>query len=172
MNVVIVESSSTVRLQLQALLASEPRLHVVGEAADEPSAIQVIARTQPDVVLMDLALQPGSGLRVLRAVRQLGIDPDDMVSVGVNCSLQQLLEHGFFHADPHPGNLLAIADGARRNLRAGGLLLLEHGATQASRLAAELVARGYARVVCHRDLAGLPRITEATWPGTPSPSPG
>jgi predicted unusual protein kinase regulating ubiquinone biosynthesis (AarF/ABC1/UbiB family) len=44
-------------------------------------------------------------------VRALGIDPDDMVNVGVNCSLQQLLEHGFFHADPHPGNLLALADG-------------------------------------------------------------
>jgi predicted unusual protein kinase regulating ubiquinone biosynthesis (AarF/ABC1/UbiB family) len=44
-------------------------------------------------------------------VRALGIDPDDMVQVGVNCSLQQLLEHGFFHADPHPGNLLALPDG-------------------------------------------------------------
>ena len=53
----------------------------------------------------------GVKLTNLEAVRELGIDPDDMVSVGVNCSLQQLLEHGFFHADPHPGNLLALADG-------------------------------------------------------------
>jgi predicted unusual protein kinase regulating ubiquinone biosynthesis (AarF/ABC1/UbiB family) len=47
----------------------------------------------------------------LEAVRELGIDPDELVQVGVNCSLQQLLEHGFFHADPHPGNLLALPDG-------------------------------------------------------------
>ena len=53
----------------------------------------------------------GVKLTNLEAVREMGIDPDDMVSVGVNCSLQQLLEHGFFHADPHPGNLLALADG-------------------------------------------------------------
>ena len=53
----------------------------------------------------------GVKLTNLNAVRALGIDPDDMVTVGVNCSLQQLLEHGFFHADPHPGNLLALPDG-------------------------------------------------------------
>lgn len=53
----------------------------------------------------------GVKLTNLEAVRQLGVDPDDMVQVGVNCSLQQLLEHGFFHADPHPGNLLALQDG-------------------------------------------------------------
>ena len=53
----------------------------------------------------------GVKLTNLDAVRGIGVDPDDMVKVGVNCSLQQLLEHGFFHADPHPGNLLALADG-------------------------------------------------------------
>ncbi|MFO7629842.1 MAG: AarF/ABC1/UbiB kinase family protein [Prochlorococcaceae cyanobacterium] len=53
----------------------------------------------------------GVKLTNLDAVRELGIDPDELVQVGVNCSLQQLLEHGFFHADPHPGNLLALPDG-------------------------------------------------------------
>ena len=53
----------------------------------------------------------GVKLTNLEAVRSLGVDPDDLVQVGVNCSLQQLLEHGFFHADPHPGNLLALPDG-------------------------------------------------------------
>ncbi|MEY4762923.1 MAG: hypothetical protein RLZZ200_2779 [Pseudomonadota bacterium] len=67
-------------------------------------------------------------------------------------------------------DLLAIADQARSRLCPGGWLLLEHGATQDARLAAELVARGYARVVCHPDLAGLPRVTVAQWPGTHSPT--
>jgi predicted unusual protein kinase regulating ubiquinone biosynthesis (AarF/ABC1/UbiB family) len=53
----------------------------------------------------------GVKLTNLEAVRALGVDPDELVNVGVNCSLQQLLEHGFFHADPHPGNLLALPDG-------------------------------------------------------------
>ncbi|OUL18486.1 hypothetical protein BV378_36010 [Nostoc sp. RF31YmG] len=40
-----------------------------------------------------------------------GIDARYLIEVGVQCSLRQLLEHGFFHADPHPGNLLATLDG-------------------------------------------------------------
>ncbi|OWQ44212.1 hypothetical protein CDL60_26010 [Roseateles noduli] len=73
MNIVIVDGSITARAQWQALLARERQIHVVGEAACEQSAIEVITQTQPDVVVMDLALQPGSGLRVLRAIRQLGV---------------------------------------------------------------------------------------------------
>ena len=53
----------------------------------------------------------GVKLTNLQAVKAIGVDPDEMITIGVNCSLQQLLEHGFFHADPHPGNLLALEDG-------------------------------------------------------------
>ncbi|NEO84349.1 MAG: AarF/ABC1/UbiB kinase family protein [Spirulina sp. SIO3F2] len=53
----------------------------------------------------------GTKLTQLEAVQAQGIDATYLVEVGVACSLRQLLEHGFFHADPHPGNLLATPDG-------------------------------------------------------------
>ncbi|MBD2740238.1 AarF/ABC1/UbiB kinase family protein [Coleofasciculus sp. FACHB-1120] len=53
----------------------------------------------------------GTKLTQPEALRAQGIDAVHLIEVGVQCSLRQLLEHGFFHADPHPGNLLATTDG-------------------------------------------------------------
>lgn len=53
----------------------------------------------------------GLKLTQVNEIAALGIDARYLVEVGVQCSLRQLLEHGFFHADPHPGNLLATYDG-------------------------------------------------------------
>ena len=36
---------------------------------------------------------------------------NELTPVGVECFLVQLLETGFFHADPHPGNLLVTPEG-------------------------------------------------------------
>ncbi|OAY67366.1 Uncharacterized protein ACMD2_00423 [Ananas comosus] len=38
-------------------------------------------------------------------------DVGELVSVGVICYLKQLLDTGFFHADPHPGNMIRTPDG-------------------------------------------------------------
>jgi predicted unusual protein kinase regulating ubiquinone biosynthesis (AarF/ABC1/UbiB family) len=53
----------------------------------------------------------GTKLTNIQEVQAKGIDATHLVEVGVECSLRQLLENGFFHADPHPGNLLAMSDG-------------------------------------------------------------
>ncbi|MEN9568709.1 MAG: hypothetical protein RLZZ69_3905, partial [Cyanobacteriota bacterium] len=53
----------------------------------------------------------GTKLTDIEAVQAKGIDATHIIEIGVECSLRQLLEHGFFHADPHPGNLLAMDNG-------------------------------------------------------------
>jgi predicted unusual protein kinase regulating ubiquinone biosynthesis (AarF/ABC1/UbiB family) len=53
----------------------------------------------------------GTKLTQLAEISAQGIDAGYLVEVGVQCSLRQLLEHGFFHADPHPGNLFATPEG-------------------------------------------------------------
>ncbi|KAK7311922.1 hypothetical protein RJT34_10396 [Clitoria ternatea] len=36
----------------------------------------------------------------------------ELIDQGLYCSLRQMLEVGYFHADPHPGNLVAVNDGS------------------------------------------------------------
>lgn len=45
------------------------------------------------------------------AIERQGLKVLDLVNTGLQCSLRQLLEYGYFHADPHPGNLLATPNG-------------------------------------------------------------
>jgi predicted unusual protein kinase regulating ubiquinone biosynthesis (AarF/ABC1/UbiB family) len=53
----------------------------------------------------------GIKLTDLEAIRRAGLDRDKLIKAGVTSGMRQLLEFGFFHADPHPGNLFAMADG-------------------------------------------------------------
>jgi predicted unusual protein kinase regulating ubiquinone biosynthesis (AarF/ABC1/UbiB family) len=53
----------------------------------------------------------GSKLTDTNHIREASLDTDKLIEIGVTSGLQQLLEFGFFHADPHPGNLFAMPDG-------------------------------------------------------------
>ncbi|MEL7352327.1 MAG: AarF/ABC1/UbiB kinase family protein [Cyanobacteria bacterium J06560_5] len=67
----------------------------------------------------------GIKLTELDELKRRGVDPTHVIEVGVQCSLRQLLEHGFFHADPHPGNLLVTAEGLLAYLDFGMMCQVE-----------------------------------------------
>ncbi|MDE2309261.1 MAG: response regulator transcription factor [Betaproteobacteria bacterium] len=70
MNVFIVENSMIAREALQSALSDMSDVKVVGYAVDEPNAIKRIGALQPDVVILDLGLQSGSGIGVLENIKK------------------------------------------------------------------------------------------------------
>jgi len=54
---------------------------------------------------------PGVRVTDVQTMDAMGIDRQDITTAGANFYLRQLLEDGFFHADPHPGNLRIMPDG-------------------------------------------------------------
>jgi DNA-binding NarL/FixJ family response regulator len=67
--IVLVDDHEIVRFCTTRLIEAEPDLDVCGEAADAPSAWELIQSVEPDVAIIDLSLKQGSGLDLVRKVR-------------------------------------------------------------------------------------------------------
>jgi len=63
-------------------------------------------------------------------IQAAGLNTDRLIEIGVISGLRQLLEHGFFHADPHPGNLFALPDGRMGYIDFGMMDQLEQDAKE------------------------------------------
>ncbi|KAL3371096.1 hypothetical protein AABB24_007904 [Solanum stoloniferum] len=59
--------------------------------------------TTPQVLTMEYV--PGIKINRIEALDQLGVDRKRLGRYAVESYLEQILSHGFFHADPHPGNI-------------------------------------------------------------------
>ena len=66
--VVLADDQEMVRAGLRMLLDFQPDLEVVGEAADGLEAVEVVTRTRPDVVLMDVRMPRCDGIEAARRI--------------------------------------------------------------------------------------------------------
>jgi DNA-binding NarL/FixJ family response regulator len=99
--VLIVDDHAVVRRGLLAFLATEPDLDVVGDAADGADALAQIARLdaegrRPDIVLMDLQMEPLDGIETTRRIRarHAGVDVVALTSFAEEERVRAALEAG------------------------------------------------------------------------------
>ncbi|CAK9039198.1 unnamed protein product, partial [Durusdinium trenchii] len=91
----------------------------------------------------------GAKLTDSSAIRALGLQPLPFISIGIECAMRQLLEHGFFHADPHPGNFIVTTQGE--------LCVLDFGMMSEMPKEARLAVIQHIVHVVNRDYAGMAR---------------
>jgi DNA-binding NarL/FixJ family response regulator len=132
--VLIVDDHPVFRDGLTGLLATQPELEVVGAVGSAEEAMAALARTSPDVVLMDLNLPGASGVSATRRARQASpgtavlivtmVDDDDSVFAALAAGAR-----GYILKGASASEILA----AIRTVAAGGAVF---GAGVASRLLA------------------------------------
>jgi release factor glutamine methyltransferase len=138
-------------------------------ATDRSEAALAVARgNAARLKLQDIEFLAGDWFAPLAGRRFEAILSNPPYIAGGDAALAALRHEPAVALSPGPTGLEALRQliaQAPAHLERGGWLLLEHGADQADAVAAALVAAGYARVRCHRDLAGRDRVTEGRWLG-------
>jgi DNA-binding NarL/FixJ family response regulator len=119
---VVVDDQALVRMGIRTLLESERDTDLVGEAADGRAGLDVVRRTAPDVVLMDIRMPVLDGLAALREITRDPALADVKVIVLTTFELDEYVfealrggASGFVLKDADPAELLhairVVSDG-------------------------------------------------------------
>ena len=87
-------------LQFRTLFKNEPAVII-----PEPTPELCTAR------MLTMRRLTGTKLRDMQKNGPYGVDPNAVARAGANLYLKMIFNHGFYHADPHPGNIVIMADG-------------------------------------------------------------
>lgn len=119
LRVMLVDDHALVRSAVRQALTAAPDIEVVGEASSADDALLLAPDLRPDVLLLDINLPGGDGLRVLRELRPR-LPETRIVMLTVSTERRDLLEAiregaaGFLTKDLSPEALLRTVRGIRR----------------------------------------------------------
>ncbi|MFL0743728.1 MAG: AarF/UbiB family protein [Prochlorococcus sp.] len=100
----------------------------------------------------------GTKLRDPQELKAQHLDPTAIIRTGVISGLQQLLEFGYFHADPHPGNMFALRGKSKGR---GHLAYVDFGMMDSISDYDRLTLTGAVVHIINRDFDGLAKDFQA-----------
>ncbi|WP_030200290.1 response regulator transcription factor [Streptomyces sp. NRRL S-87] len=118
--VLVVDDQFLIRAGLVGLLRAAPGIEVVGEAADGAEAVELAARTRPEVILMDIRMPGMGGIEATRRILAEAEDPPPRVLILTTFDLDEYVYGalragacGFLLKDSGPERLLAAVAAVR-----------------------------------------------------------
>jgi len=72
--ILVVDDHPIVRLGIRQMISADPGLTICGEAESGAAALRLVESAKPALVLVDLSLEDGTGLEVIRSLREVAPD--------------------------------------------------------------------------------------------------
>jgi DNA-binding NarL/FixJ family response regulator len=158
LTVLVADDEILIRAGLASLMRAAPGIEVVGEAADGHQAVELAARTRPDVILMDVRMPGLDGIAATERILAESAEPRPGVLVLTTFDLDEYVyaalragAAGFLLKETEPHQVIA----AVRTISAGNTLL-------APSVTCRLVEAYVRQPLPHRTLAepvGLDQLT-------------
>lgn len=111
--ILIVDDQALIRSGLRMILEAEPELSVIGEAGDGREALEIAARSRPDVILMDVRMPVMDGIEATRRLNASSLDPKPRVLILTTFDLDEYVyaairagASGFLLKDAPPDDLI------------------------------------------------------------------
>lgn len=106
------EFERTLRRELDFNVERRTMERCRAQLADDPTAhIPYVVAEYSTARVLAMEFIAGVGVNDLDGLRVLGLQPPEVAIRGARILLRQIFEFGFFHADPHPGNLRVLPGG-------------------------------------------------------------
>jgi ubiquinone biosynthesis protein len=115
------EFSDRLREELDFRLEARNATEIAGLTDDDRVHVPVVHTELSTARILVMEWLDGVSVREVERIDALGLDRARLAETLLRSSLRQMLVDGRFHADPHPGNVLVLADGR--------LGLIDFGAT-------------------------------------------
>lgn len=94
-------------------------------AGDPQVHVPVLYESHSTSAVLTMEFVDGIKAKDLAGLDAAGIDRKQLAAAGVEFCLRQVFDHGFFHADPHPGNIFVLPGGVIAPIDMGMMGVLE-----------------------------------------------